>query len=107
MHVIHHVGRRLEDEPAAKRATTTVRRAMGAALPPRTRKRITQRLNMDHPPREKWDRLQRHYAFWQQKWGWDMLNPDMDAVLERWGGTEVCWRYDDALRAAGEEILAR
>ena len=36
-----------------------------------------------------------------------MLNPDMDAVLERWGGTEVCWRYDDALRAAGEEILAR
>ena len=107
VHVIHHVGRRLEDEPATKRASTTVRRAVGAALPPRTRKRITQRLNMDHPPREKWDRLQRHYAFWEQKWGWDMLNPDMDAVLERWGGTEVCWRYDDALRAAGEEILAR
>jgi hypothetical protein len=34
-------------------------------------------------------------------------NPDMDAVLDRYGGTEVCWAYDDDRRRAGEEILAR
>jgi GT2 family glycosyltransferase len=105
--VIHHVGRRLKDEPALKRATTRVRRAVGATLPPRVRKRITQRVNMDRPPPDKWDRLQHHYAYWHEKWGWDMLNPDMDAVMARWGHTEVCWRYDDERRAAGEEILAR
>lgn len=105
--VIHHVGRRLQDEPALKRAATTVRRGAGSALPPRVRKRITQRLNLDRPPADKWARLQRHYAYWREKWGWDMLNPDMDAVLERWGHTEVCWRYDDDRRAAGEAILAK
>jgi hypothetical protein len=62
---------------------------------------------MDHPPQDKWDRLQHHYGYWREKWGFDMLNPDMDAVLARWGDTEVCWRYDDERRAAGEEILAK
>ncbi len=35
-----------------------------------------------------------------------MLNPDMEAVLARWGGTEVCWRYDPDMREAGERIAA-
>ena len=47
-----------------------------------------------------------HYAYWREKWGFDMLNPDMPAVLERWGGTEVCWRYDREMREAGERIAA-
>ncbi len=104
--VIHHVGRRIDDEPALKRAATRTRRAAGSALPPRIRKRISQRVNLDRPPPDKWNRLQHHYGYWREKWGFDMLNPDMDAVLERWGHTEVCWRYDDERRAAGERILA-
>jgi hypothetical protein len=35
-----------------------------------------------------------------------MLNPDMEEVLERWGGTEICWRYHRELREAGERIVA-
>jgi hypothetical protein len=30
----------------------------------------------------------------------------MDEVLRRYGDTEVCWRYDEARRRAGEEIIA-
>ena len=26
-------------------------------------------------------RLTRHYAYWREKWGFDLLNPDMDALL--------------------------
>ena len=50
--------------------------------------------------------LQHHYHYWREKWGFDLLNPDMDDVLARYGGTEVCWRYDDAMRADGERIAA-
>ena len=105
--MIHHVGLRLEEDPAPIRAAWAVRRRIGSVLPPRTRKRISQRLNLELPPRPVWERLQHHYGYWQEKWGFDMLNPDMDAVLERWGHTEVCWRYDDDRRAAGEEIIAK
>src|SRR4051812_35644942 len=104
--VVHHVGRRLTLEPAVMRARLAVRRAIGSALPPHTRRRISQRLGMDLPHAEAWARLQHHYGYWREKWGFDLLNPDMDAVLERWGGTEVCWRYDEHMRAEGERIVA-
>jgi GT2 family glycosyltransferase len=104
--VVHHVGPRIAGEPWPRRALTTVRKRIGATLPPATRARISQRLNLDRPPRDKWARLEHHYAYWREKWGFDMLNPDMEAVLERWGGTEVCWRYDPDMREAGERIAA-
>jgi hypothetical protein len=31
----------------------------------------------------------------------------MDAVLRRWGDTELCWAYDPARLKAGAEIVAR
>jgi glycosyltransferase involved in cell wall biosynthesis len=104
--VVHHVGRRLADESALRRARVAVRRRIGATLPPTMRRRISQGLDLDLPPRSTWARLEHHYAYWRQKWGFDMLNPDMEEVLERWGGTEVCWRYDRELREAGERIVA-
>jgi O-antigen biosynthesis protein len=104
--VVHHVGRRVEDDPVLQRARLNLRRRIGATLPPTVRRRISQRLKLDLPPPHVWARLQHHYAYWEEKWGFDILNPDMDAVLERWGGTEVCWRYDRELREAGERIVA-
>ena len=35
------------------------------------------------------------------------MNPDLDYILERYAGTEVCWAYDEEMRRAGEEIAAR
>jgi GT2 family glycosyltransferase len=104
--VIHHVGRRIADEPVGRRTWTTVRRRVGSTLPATVKRGISQGLNLDRPPRRSWARLQHHYAYWREKWGFDMLNPDMDAVLERWGATEVCWRYDAAMREAGERIVS-
>ena len=104
--VIHHVGRRLEDEPLSLRLRTRGRRRVGAMLPVALKRRISQGLGLDIPPPDKWARLQHHYAYWREKWGFDMLNPDMETVLERWGDTEVCWRYDDDRRATGERIVA-
>jgi hypothetical protein len=104
--VIHHVGRRVEDDPFAQRALLKARRAIGRTLPLRLRRRISMKLGADLPPSHVWARLQHHYAYWREKWGWDILNPDMEAVLERWGHTEVCWRYDPDMRTAGERIIA-
>jgi glycosyltransferase involved in cell wall biosynthesis len=104
--VVHHVGLRIAGEPAPKRAWTAARKAIGRTLSPPLRRRISQRLDLDRPPRDKWARLEHHYAYWREKWGFDMLNPDMEAVLRRWGGTEVCWRYDPDMREAGERIAS-
>jgi len=104
--VIHHVGRRIQGEPTLKRARKTVRTKVGSVLPAHVRRRISHRLGADRPPREQWERIQRHYAYWEGKWGWNMLNPDLEAVRARWGDTEICWRLDPARRAAGEAIVA-
>lgn len=104
--VVHHVGRRVADERVGRRSWIRLRRAMGATLPAAVRRRVSQSLNLDRPPRKYWARLEHHYAYWREKWGFDMLNPDMDAVLDRWGETEVCWRYNADMREAGERIVS-
>jgi GT2 family glycosyltransferase len=82
------------------------RRAVGDYVPLALRRRVARAAKIaDHDP-ARVALLERHYASWQRKWGWDPLNPDLDAILARWGGTEVCWRYDDGRRAAGERIAA-
>jgi GT2 family glycosyltransferase len=104
--VIHHVGRRIAAEPALRRTLTKARKRLGATLPPVARRRISQRLGIDRPPPEQWQRLQHHYAYWRRKWGFDLLNPDMEQLRARWGETELCWRLSPEMRAAGQAILA-
>ena len=80
-----------------------LRRAAGSRLPGSIRKAATRLLN--RPPEAHRERLAHHYAYWREKWGFDLLNPDMAAVHERWGDTEICWRSNPAMREAGEAIL--
>jgi hypothetical protein len=35
-----------------------------------------------------------------------MLNPDMDAIRQQWGQTEICWRTNPEMLRAGERIIA-
>lgn len=86
--VVHHVGERIG------RRNSFVRRT----VPPRLRRRPKP----THP-----ERLAHHYAHWREKWGFDLLNPDVAALRKRWGDTEVCWRYEPERRRAGEEIAQR
>jgi GT2 family glycosyltransferase len=109
--VVHHLGDRRagEEVPARRRAADAARRRLRVMLPPRVRHqlyhRITHRLDLDLPPPEHWERLAHHYAYWREKWGFDMLNPDMRALAERWGDTEVCWRTNPEMVEAGERIV--
>jgi O-antigen biosynthesis protein len=109
VHIIHHVGGRTTRADAKK---TLREQAISAAavtakffVPARPRHRMGYRFDLDLPVGERWERLQHHYGYWHEKWGWDMLNPDLDAMRERWGDTEVWWRYDVARRAAGQAII--
>ena len=84
------------------RITGAVRRAVAPAVPQAVKDRM-----VGGPSEEVLARLRHHYEHWRRRWGFDPLNPDMDAVLRRWGDTEVGWAYDAARRRAGEEIAAR
>jgi GT2 family glycosyltransferase len=77
-------------------------------LPDRVRDRVEAALRVDlggHFTRAQLRRLRHHYRYWNDKWGFDLRNPDMAEVERRWGGTELCWASDPERRAAGEEIV--
>jgi glycosyltransferase involved in cell wall biosynthesis len=91
----------------AARARKRVRRGVASVFPQSVRSAVRRFEwgNSRHPPHEV-RRLEHHYAYWREKWGFDLINPDLEQVLHRYGDTEVCWAYDDARRAAGERIVA-
>jgi GT2 family glycosyltransferase len=101
--VLHRLSMRAAPPSGAARRAL---RGVAARVPQRAKDAVVAAARLDKPTEEQLERLRGHYEHWRAKWGFDLLNPDLDAVLERYGGTEVCWRYDDAMRAAGEEIAA-
>jgi GT2 family glycosyltransferase len=106
--VVHRISLRnpREEVPPRVMLLHSLRRKLGWLVPERARAAVAARAGLgDHDP-ARIALLQRHYAYWREKWGFDPLNPDMREVLDRWGGTEVCWAYDDAMRREGEAILS-
>jgi len=95
------------DSSRAEWALWRLRRRVGNLFPQRVRNAVARAAKLGDNDPDRIALLRRHYESWREKWGFDPLNPDMDEVLRRYGGTEVCWRYDDARRRAGEEIIAR
>jgi hypothetical protein len=104
--VVHHLGKRDPLTPTPGRVVRGLGRRAAGLLPKRARLSAAQALRLDLPPPEHRERLSHHYAYWRAKWGFDLLNPDMDAVRERWGETEICWRTSPEMRAEGERIVA-
>ncbi|HEX4719610.1 MAG TPA: glycosyltransferase family 2 protein [Thermoleophilaceae bacterium] len=88
-------------------ALLRLRRQLGTVVPKPVRARIARAAKLGDMAPERQALLERHYRHWQVKWGFDPLNPDLEALLVRWAGTEICWRFDDERRAAGEAILAQ
>ena len=95
-----HQGNRSGENPS-------LARRIARRLPQRAIDAVVAAGKLDRPPPAVLERLRGHYAHWREKWGFDLLNPDMAAIEARYGGTEVCWRRDERMRAAGEEIAAR
>jgi GT2 family glycosyltransferase len=106
--VVHRVSLRNPRHAASRRelALYGLRRRVGHLVPAGLRARAAAAARLGHHDPRHVAQLRRHYAYWERKWGWDPLNPDMDRLLARWGGTEVAWAYDPERRRAGEEILA-
>jgi glycosyltransferase involved in cell wall biosynthesis len=105
--VVHRVSLRNPRSDGARRELWLwrARRGVGGAFPLWLRKRVAAAARIgDHDP-ARIALLQRHYESFRRKWGFDPLNPDMDEVLARHGGTEVCWAYDDERREAGRRIV--
>jgi len=88
-------------------ALLRMRRRLGHAVPAALRARIARAAKLGDLAPERRALLERHYSHWRTKWGFDPLNPDLDELAARWGGTEICWRFDEHRRAAGEAILAQ
>jgi GT2 family glycosyltransferase len=87
-------------------AGAAARRAIGRFVPQDAKDVLLHALRMDRPTEEHLERLRHHYDYWRRKWGFDPLNPDLDAVRRRYGATEVCWAYDPERVAAGRAIIA-
>jgi GT2 family glycosyltransferase len=105
IHVIHRM--RLRGDRRKAKLRHRVRGSVTSLLPAEARRRLRrlERRNTPHPTHER-RRLRHHYAYWRSKWGFDMLNPDLEQVTALYGDTEICWAYDPVRRTAGEEILA-
>ncbi len=107
--VVHRISMRNPREATSRRlmAMFRLRRTIGHWVPERLRAAAAARAGLgDHDP-ARIEMLRRHYAAWEDKWGFDPINPDMDAVRGRYAGTELLWAEDPEMRAAGQDIVRR
>jgi GT2 family glycosyltransferase len=108
--VLHRVGLRNPRTTQARRielALLRLNRAVGRFVPQPVKDRVAAaaRLEPELDP-EKMALVRRHYAYWREKWGFDMLNPEMDEIRRRYAGTEVVWALDEERHEHGRRIAA-
>jgi GT2 family glycosyltransferase len=106
--VIHRVGARdpRTETSRAKLALIRANRRFGRIVPQRVKDAVAGAAGLGERDPAKHSLMDRHLAYWRDKWGFDPVNPDVDSILERYAGTEVCWRFEPERRAAGERITA-
>ena len=90
--VTHRVTLRHTRDEIPRSVAKRVQALVGRMLPIRVRQAITTRTGIGGPTPEVLERLHHHYAYWREKWGWDLLNPDMDEIRRRYAGSELLWR---------------
>jgi GT2 family glycosyltransferase len=105
--VIHRISKRNPRHGATARPLKRAIELGGRILPHALKRPFIPKLAASREPPWRVELLRKHYAAWERKWGFDPVNPDLDAILARWGGSEVCWAYDDGMRTAGESIARR
>jgi GT2 family glycosyltransferase len=107
--VVHRTSLRGDRAPdtLGRRLNRGARAAVRSVLPQGAIDAVArvERRGTPHAPDEL-RRLAGHYAYWREKWGFDLLNPDLDDVQARYGDSELCWFYDAGRRAEGERVVA-
>jgi hypothetical protein len=106
--VLHRIGLRNPRTTNARRSELALRalnRAVGRFVPQDVKDQVSlaARLDPDRDP-EQVALMRRHYAYWRDKWGFDILNPDMEDVRRLYEGTELYWAYDEDRREHGRGI---
>jgi len=106
--IVHRVSMRNPRESGRRWETTLLglRRGVGRHAPRGLRAGVARMVRVGELDPARRALLDHHYAYFARKWGFDPLNPDMEAVLARHGDSEVCWAYDPHMRRAGERIAA-
>ncbi len=106
--IVHRVGMRNPRESGRRweSALLSLRRGVGRHAPRGLRAAVARMARLGELDPERRALLEHHYAYFARKWGFDPLNPNMDAVLARHGHTEVCWAYEPGMRRTGEDIVA-
>lgn len=102
--VVHRQTRRNPRHGPGGRAPVRGPSGLVQKVPHFVKRPLAARLAVGREAPWRLELLARHYASWREKWGFDPLNPDLDAIGSRWGGTEVWWSHDDDMRAAGRRI---
>ena len=111
--VVHRVSLRNPRHAASRRelALVRLRRRIGHLVPAPLRARAAAAAKLGHhdPGATSRNICSATYARTgsMRRGAADPLNPDMDRLLDRYGGTEVAWAYDQERRRAGEEIIGR
>ena len=108
--VCHRVGMRRSRPATETPARRFVRRGWGrlrTGVPRPIRRAVDRAIDFRRPSPAQRERLDHHFAYWRQKWGFDPLNPDLAAIQSHYGETEICWALDPERRGAGEAIAAR
>ncbi|MDX6667474.1 MAG: hypothetical protein QOK04_854 [Solirubrobacteraceae bacterium] len=77
---------------------------LAALVPYRAKRLVGPWLALRKEPAWRVRLLNRHYQSWREKWGFDPLNPNLDAIRKRWHGSEILWAEDEELRAAGRDV---
>lgn len=49
----------------------------------------------------------RHLKSWVDKYGFNILNPDLIYVTEKYRDTEICWRWNEGIKKTGAEIIRK
>ena len=49
--------------------------------------------------------LKQDYKYWEQKWGFDCLNPNLSKIKDKYKNTEIIWNYDETLKQQGINII--
>lgn len=104
LRAVHHYG--LSKGQARGRMWKAARKVK-RVLPHRARLALVRGIGFDSPKGAVRARFDHHHAYWQEKWGWHPLNPDVEEIKRRYGGTEICWASEPELTDAGREIAER
>lgn len=38
--------------------------------------------------------LKNHYVAWQKKWGFDLINPSIETIMNKYWDSEICWKLN-------------